>query len=176
MSSIPSFGTQLIGRTEKALSAILARELRGTPLDERRWIALTLASAGDGEGAADGAQLERRLAGALRTDAADARAHLRALASEGLVDDSGARVTVTEAGRRLQDGIRAGIGRITDRLWGDLPADDLSAAARVLATVLARADAELSGAGAGQSRSSAPGAPAPSGAAIRASERRSSRR
>ncbi|BBH68059.1 hypothetical protein ACTI_47440 [Actinoplanes sp. OR16] len=40
------FGTQLVGRTEKALSAILSRHLEGTGLDEAQWITLTLAVTG----------------------------------------------------------------------------------------------------------------------------------
>jgi hypothetical protein len=36
------FGTQLIGRTEKALSTILAAHLAGTGLTEAHWVTLTL--------------------------------------------------------------------------------------------------------------------------------------
>jgi hypothetical protein len=43
----------------------------------------------------------------------------------------------------LHTGIRTKVGQITQRLWGDLPADELATAARVLATVLERASAEL---------------------------------
>jgi hypothetical protein len=35
------------------------------------------------------------------------------------------------------------VGEITGRLWGDLPAEELDVAARVLSTVLKRATAEL---------------------------------
>jgi predicted solute-binding protein len=56
-------------------------------------------------------------------------------------DDS--PVTVTGAGHELFGRIRAAIVPITERMWGDLPAADLSAAGRVLSTVLERADAEL---------------------------------
>ncbi|WP_164842402.1 hypothetical protein [Actinoplanes solisilvae] len=41
MPEIP-FGAQLIGRTEKALNALLERELSGTGLTEPQWVALTL--------------------------------------------------------------------------------------------------------------------------------------
>lgn len=43
MTEIP-FGPQLIGRTEKALNALLDRELSGTGLTEPQWVALTLAN------------------------------------------------------------------------------------------------------------------------------------
>jgi hypothetical protein len=38
------------------------------------------------------------------------------------------------------------VTEITQRLWGDLPAEDLAIAGRVLGTVLVRANAELAGA------------------------------
>jgi hypothetical protein len=46
---------------------------------------------------------------------------------------------VTDAGRRLHSRISAAVADITQRLWGDLAAEDLATAARVLSTVLARA-------------------------------------
>ena len=49
----------------------------------------------------------------------------------------------TEAGRERHAGIRDGIGALTARLYGDLPAEELEIAGRVLATVTARARAEL---------------------------------
>ena len=39
--------------------------------------------------------------------------------------------------------IRSEVNEITQRLWGDLPAEDLANAGRVLGTVLERASAEL---------------------------------
>ncbi|MEU4695305.1 hypothetical protein [Actinoplanes sp. NPDC023714] len=90
------FGTQLIGRTEKALTAILARHLEGTGLDESGWIALTLAVTGGGP--------------------------------------------VGDEDRALWTRVREANTAVTDRLWGDLPAADLETAARVLTTVLDRAD------------------------------------
>jgi len=43
MSTTPTFSTQLVGRTEKTLNAILARLLAGTGLTEPQWVTLTLA-------------------------------------------------------------------------------------------------------------------------------------
>jgi hypothetical protein len=53
-------------------------------------------------------------------------------------------VIVTDAGRRLHSQVRTAVSGITQRLWGDLAAEDLATAARVLSTVLARANQELS--------------------------------
>jgi hypothetical protein len=52
-------------------------------------------------------------------------------------------VTVTATARRLHSQIGATIAGITQRLWGDLPADDLATAGRVLAIITERANAEL---------------------------------
>jgi hypothetical protein len=50
---------------------------------------------------------------------------------------------LTDRGQRVHGRVRAATTEITERLWGDLPADDLATAGRVLDTVLARANAEL---------------------------------
>jgi hypothetical protein len=63
-----------------------------------------------------------------------------------LPGEAAAPVTVTDAGRQLHSQVRTAVAGITQRLWGDLAAEDLATAARVLSTVLARADQELSGA------------------------------
>jgi len=58
-------------------------------------------------------------------------------------DVDGSTVRVTDAGRQLHARIRSVVVEITDRMWGDLPAEDLAAAGRVLTIVLERANAEL---------------------------------
>jgi hypothetical protein len=50
---------------------------------------------------------------------------------------------VTGAAQQLHSRIRAAITEITQQLWGDLPAEDLATAGRVLAIITERADAEL---------------------------------
>jgi hypothetical protein len=138
-TSSPTFGTPVLGKAEKALNAILARELAGTGLTERGWVTLTLALAEDGP--VDRDALARRVAGALKAPEAEAHAHLDALEAAGLL--AGSPAAVTDAGRELHGRIRVVVTGITGRLWGDLPAGDLEAAGRVLATVLERANAEL---------------------------------
>jgi hypothetical protein len=44
--------------------------------------------------------------------------------------------------------VRGSVTETTERLWGDLPADDLATAGRVLNTILGRANAELAAAAA----------------------------
>ncbi len=147
MSTNPTFGTQVIGQTEKALNAILDRQLGGTGLTEPQWVTLTLAVVIGGT--IDREQLNGRVADALKVSDAEAHARVAELAAAGLVeapDGDGAKVTVTEAGSRLHAGIRTTVAEITQRLWGDLPADQLATTGRVLSTILERANGELAGA------------------------------
>lgn len=142
MSSTPTFSTQLIGQTEKTLNAILGRLLAPTGLTEPQWVTLTVAVTSGGS--VDRGAFVGRIAGALKISEAEAQARIDELAAAELfvvVDDSA--VTVTDAGRELHGRIRSTVVEITERMWGDLPAEDLEAAGRVLTTVLERATAEL---------------------------------
>jgi hypothetical protein len=142
MSTTPTFGTPVIGQTEKALNAILKRQLAGTGLTERQWVTLTVASGGT----IDLDHLIGRMAGVLKVSEAEAQAHITELVAARLLQDpDGDRLPVklTDAGQQLQGQIRTAVTHVTQRLWGDLPAEDLATAARVLSIVLARANAEL---------------------------------
>jgi hypothetical protein len=147
MSATPTFGPQVIGQTEKALNAILDRQLAGTGLNEPQWISLTLTVASGGT--VDRDQLVGRVAGALKVSEAQAQARIAELTAAQLLqapDGEGSQVTVTDAGQQLHGQIRGATTEITRRLWGDLPAEELDVAGRVLSTILARADAELASA------------------------------
>jgi DNA-binding MarR family transcriptional regulator len=139
-----TFSTQLIGQTEKTLNAILGRLLAGSGLTELQWVTLTLAVRGDGT--TDLTALVSRLADALKISAAEARARIDELTAAQLLvvrDLTGSPVRVTDAGSQLYARIRSAVVDVTDRMWGDLPTEDLAAAGRVLTTVLERANAEL---------------------------------
>jgi DNA-binding MarR family transcriptional regulator len=141
----PTFGTPLLGQTEKALNAILDRQLAGSGVTEPQWVTLVIAS---GE-AGDRDQLAGRLAGVLKVDEAEAKAQITKLVEAQMLqvpDGDRSPVQLTDAGRRLQGQVRAAVTPITQRLWGDLPAEDIETAGRVLGTVLARANAELASA------------------------------
>ncbi|TDC37404.1 MarR family transcriptional regulator [Micromonospora sp. 15K316] len=138
------FGTQLIGRTEKALNAILDRQLAGTGITEPQWVTLTLTAAGGG---LPTGTIVERVRAALKVDEARAREHLTELTAAGLLRTTPAgAVEATERGRAQWSAVRAATSLITQRLWGDLPEEDLAAAGRVLNTVLARTDGVLSAA------------------------------
>ncbi len=145
MSTTPTFNPALVGQTESAFGAILDRELAGTGLNGLRWVALNLALAG-GQGV-DRVQLIHRLAAARNVDEPEARKSVDDLAVAGLLhipDKHCAPVTVTDAGRQLHGQVSTAVAGVTQRLWGDLPVEDLATAGRVLSTVLARAQQELS--------------------------------
>jgi hypothetical protein len=147
MSTSPTFGTQVIGQTEKALNAILDRQLAGTGLTEPQWVTLTLTVISGGT--VDREELIGRVAGALKVSEAEAQAPINELAAAQLLqapDGEISAVKLTDAGQQLHGQIRTAVTKITQRLWGDLPAADLATAGRVLNTILTRADAELSGA------------------------------
>ncbi|HEY1520865.1 MAG TPA: hypothetical protein VGF91_30860 [Solirubrobacteraceae bacterium] len=144
MATTPSFSTQLLGQTEKTLNAILDRLLAGTGVDEPQWVTLTIAVTSGGSVERDA--LVSRVAGSLKLSDVDARARVDELAAAQLLEAvgvDGSSVRVTDAGKRLHGRIRGAVVEITGRMWGDLPAGDLAAAGRVLATVLERANAEL---------------------------------
>lgn len=144
MATAPTFGPPLIGQTEKAFNAILDRQLAGTGMTEPQWVTLTLAVGGGGS--ADRGQLIGRLVAALKVRDADAESLIAELAAAQLLqasDGGASRLEVTDGGRQLHGRIRAQVSEIIERLWGDLPAEDLATAGRVLSTVLARANAEL---------------------------------
>jgi DNA-binding MarR family transcriptional regulator len=144
VSSHPPFSTQVIGQAEKTLNAILQRQLAGTGLTEPQWITLTLTAASGGS--IDRGQLAERVGGALKVSEPDAQARIRELAAAQLLEapaDEESSVRLTDAGRQLFGRIRAAVTEITERLWGDLPAEDLATAGRVLSIVTERANAEL---------------------------------
>ncbi len=146
MSNQPTLTPRVIGQAEKTMNAILDRLLAGPGLTEAQWITLTLTAGG--AGAAGRGQLVAEVAGGLKTDTARAQAHVASLAAAGLVQDPGddSPVRLTAAGEQVYGQIRAATTQVTQRLWGDLPAEDLATAGRVLTIITERASAELTGA------------------------------
>jgi hypothetical protein len=143
----PLFTTQLLGRTEKTLNAILAQLLAGSSVTEPQWVALNLAVSNDGEISRD--IYTGLVAGALRVSEAEAGAQISELAAARLLDlpaSDTEPIAVTESGQQFYQQIRAATGEITQRMWGDLPTIDLETAGRVLSTILGRADAYLASA------------------------------
>jgi len=143
MPAYPTFSTRVIGQAEKTLNAILGRELAGTGLTEPQWVILALAVTGGG--AADRDRFTSMVADALKISEAEAKARVADMVTAQQLNITGqsSAVTVTGAAQQLHSRIRAAITEITQRLWGDLPAEDLATAGRVLAIITERANVEL---------------------------------
>jgi DNA-binding MarR family transcriptional regulator len=136
-----TFTPQLIGQTEKALNAILYRQLEGTGVAEPQWVTLVLAVTNGGSLARD--RLVELASDGLKVGSDVAEAHIDSLAALGLVETSDETASVTDAGHQLFARVRGATAEITERMWGDLPSDDLAVAGRVLSKILGRANAEL---------------------------------
>jgi hypothetical protein len=136
----PTLNPQIVGQAENAHGAIMTRVLADTGLDRDRWVTLSLTMFSGGT--IEAAVLMERATDALKVDPATAQAAVGGLAAAGLVTGAGL-VTVTDAGRRLFDRVRAAIGPIVARAYGDVSPADLQTAARVLTTITAGLNREL---------------------------------
>jgi hypothetical protein len=142
MSTPTTLNPQIIGQAENALRAILDRSLARTGGSTyQQWVTLSITAAGGG--AIERDQLVGRLTGALKIDDAAARAVIAELTADHLFTDQGSRVGFTEAGQDRYRQIRTDVDQTTARVFGDLSADDLATAGRVLAVITDRANAEL---------------------------------
>jgi DNA-binding MarR family transcriptional regulator len=110
---------------------------------EPQWVTLSLLAIGGGT--MPTRELLAQARNALKLGDAGAAALVFELDRAQLVrsDDDDSAVTLTDAGRELHARLRARVGEITQRLWGEIPEDDLQVAGRVLAQILEHADAEL---------------------------------
>jgi hypothetical protein len=142
MSTYPVLSPRVIGQAEKTMNAILDRLLAGTGLTEPQWVILTLAVTG---GTAERDQFTRTVAGALKISEADARARTGDMVAARQLQITGEppAVTATGAALQLHGRISAATTEVTEQLWGDLPAEDLVTAGRVLAIITERANAQL---------------------------------
>ncbi len=138
----PTFEPRLVGETEKTLNRILDQHLSPYGLTEQHWITLSFAAMSDDPKHVN--KLARGVASRAKFTEDDVRACIFELIDAQLLSDCGsAGVSISEAGERLHARILDANSDVTKRLWGDLPAEDLATTARVLATVLERANAEL---------------------------------
>jgi DNA-binding MarR family transcriptional regulator len=142
MPENPTFTPRLLGETEKTLNAILDKRLTEAGLTEQHWITLTLAVVSGGTIERD--ELVKKVSAGAKFSEDDVRARISELIDMRLLGDSGSsEVTVTDAGKELHASIRGANNELTERLWGDLPAEELATTARVLTAVLERANEEL---------------------------------
>ncbi|MEU5820131.1 hypothetical protein [Streptomyces sp. NPDC047803] len=141
MATAPAVNGQVIGMAHYATRALAERLLpRGTTFNQ----ALALNAAEAAGGAVERRALIARLTGAVKLGLAAAEATVEALISAGLLEERpGDLLALTPTGDALVQAYKAGVADIAAELYGDLPAEDLAAAGRVLTAVTARADAML---------------------------------
>ncbi|WP_432102438.1 MarR family transcriptional regulator [Streptomyces sp. bgisy091] len=84
----------------------------------------------------------------LKAEPAGIRTTIDELLERRLLVADGAHLVPTDAGRDLLAAVGAETAPFSARIWGGIPAEDLAAAARVLALVTERAEAELAALGA----------------------------
>ncbi|MER8184120.1 MarR family winged helix-turn-helix transcriptional regulator [Kitasatospora sp. NPDC094015] len=138
----PQLNGQIIGRAHYATRVLLERRLARSGLTFHQSLALNATA--DQGGSATREHLVARLTGGLKVDPPVVLAALAGLTADGLLAEPPGepdRLALTSRGRARQEEIRAEVAGLTARLYGDLPAEDLAAAARVLAAVTARAEA-----------------------------------
>ena len=143
MSTYPTLSPRVIGQAEKTLNAILGRQLAGTGLTEPRWVILTLAVTSGGTAGREA--FTRIVSDALKISETEARAHIADMVAAQQLQVAGEppAVTATGAARQLHSRIGTATADIVQRLWGDLPAEDLATTGRVLAIITDRANARL---------------------------------
>ncbi|MFJ5533144.1 MarR family winged helix-turn-helix transcriptional regulator [Streptomyces sp. NPDC093261] len=139
----PVANGQLVGLTHYASRALLERVLARTGTTFVQSSALrTLADHG---GRLDRAWLAAEVIGALKiVDETAVDTAVDGLVADRFLDATAdGRVSLTDPGRELLEGIQGGGREIASRLYADIPREDLETAGRVLALVLERANAEL---------------------------------
>jgi hypothetical protein len=134
---------QVIGQAHAATRAVLERMLASTGTSFESWLLLN--QIGSAAAAAEEGEVVRAVAHGLKADEQVVRAALAALVDADLVEHvpAGPTLALTPAGAERFQRIGAGIAAITERLYGDLPAEDLATAGRVLGAVTDRANQEL---------------------------------
>jgi DNA-binding MarR family transcriptional regulator len=144
MPTHPSLNPQVIGQAESALGAILDPLLARTGTTFNQWLVLTVSAA---SGAAiDRDQLLTRITGARKIDDSAVLTAIAELTSAELVQalpGEGPRIGLTETGQARYRSIRTALDEVISRLFGDLPAEDLATAGRVLTIITERANAEV---------------------------------
>jgi hypothetical protein len=142
MTTTPALNGQIIGMTHYATRALLDRVLRSVDMTFEQSVVLNLAASAGPPMARE--QIVSRATSGLKVGDDVAIAALDGLVASGLVS-VGDEVAITDEGADRQRLIRGEIDTITARLYGDLPAEDLATAGRVLTTVTERANAMLAG-------------------------------
>ncbi|QES04287.1 hypothetical protein DEJ44_00835 [Streptomyces venezuelae] len=145
---LPLLNGQLIGIAYHAIAAVRDRLLAASGLTFHQSVALNAAADG-----LDRATAVTRMVATLKIDAAEGHALLDELTAAGLIDGDPVspadkpsptdKLPLTDEGDRIHRGFREAVAALADRLYGGLSTAERELAARALAHVTARANAEL---------------------------------
>ncbi|HET6835559.1 MAG TPA: hypothetical protein VFH30_16960 [Acidimicrobiales bacterium] len=143
MSDNPTLTGQDIGQAERATRALLDAVLAETQTTFHQSVVLNLTVNTPSPAELEG--VVTRMTHGLKIDRSTARDAIDQVVAKELVATSGdpASLALTPAGETRFRAIRHGIDQIAERLYGDLPPEDLATTHRILAIVTERANAEL---------------------------------
>jgi DNA-binding MarR family transcriptional regulator len=141
MTTTPTLSGLVIGQAERATRAVLDSVLATSGTTFEQWVALRSLHVAGGHLAES--DLLERMAGGLRVQGAPATQAIDQLVEQGLFGREATTVAMTVAGQARHDAISGALDVVVGRLYGDLPAEDLATAGRVLSLVTERAKAEV---------------------------------
>jgi hypothetical protein len=135
-AAAPLLNGQLIGIAYHAIAAVRDRMLAASGLTFHQSVALKAAADGlDRAGAVD------RLRTTVKLGEPEIHALFDELVGAGLLDSTG--TALSDKGEQVQRGFTDAVAELAERLYGDLPVAEREIAARALAHVTAKANAEF---------------------------------
>jgi DNA-binding MarR family transcriptional regulator len=142
MSDYPPLSTQVTGKAESALGALLTPVLAEAGLTFPQWLVLVIATAKGADGAANRVDLVATIADARKIDPAEVEVAIETLEATAALEIDNGQVKLTDSGRAAHRRVRTRLDEITAQIF-DFPAEDLATAGRVLGIVTERANAVL---------------------------------
>ncbi|GLX49007.1 hypothetical protein Shyhy01_19570 [Streptomyces hygroscopicus subsp. hygroscopicus] len=140
-TTAPAVGPRDLALAHYAARGVLEHVLARHGITFQQQVALRAAITADAPRTPD--DLVAQVQDSLKADPADIRATLDELLARHLLVAEGAHLRPTDAGSELMAAVGEETAPISARIWGGIPAADLTAAGRVLALVTERANAEL---------------------------------
>jgi DNA-binding MarR family transcriptional regulator len=144
MSTATTLTGQDIGQAENAVRAVLDAYLDQMGVTFHKWVVMN--ALGKVGKALEQERVVQQMTAGLKIGEPAVFATIDEVTEMGLIANSSdppGLIELTPAGAAAFQRLRSGVDDITRRLYGDLPADDLATAHRVLAIVTERANAEL---------------------------------
>ena len=142
MSDYPPLSTQVTGKAESALGALLTPVLAEAGLTFPQWLVLVIATAKGADGTANRVDLVATIADARKIDPAEVEVAIETLEATAALEIDNGQVKLTDSGRAAHRRVRTRLDEITAQIF-DFPAEDLATAGRVLGIVTERANAVL---------------------------------